>query len=156
MRICYLPKVVQSQKTLRDRSENANLLSSKSLPKPKNTMGSQWKCEFDIVGKPSKAKKHYGIAVKMRICYLCKAFQSQKTLRDRSENANLLSSQSLPKPKNTMGSQWKCEFAIFGKPSKAKKHYGIAVKMRICYLPKASQSQKTLWDRNENANLLSS
>jgi hypothetical protein len=54
-----------------------------------------------------KARKPYRITIKVGICYLCKASQSQKTLWDRSESENLLSLQSSPKPENIIVSQRK-------------------------------------------------
>jgi hypothetical protein len=152
MRFLSASESPETQKILRMRSDNANFECQRKRRNTENTTDPQRECEFAIFAKPPKTKKHYGIAVKMRISYLRKASQSQKTLWDRSENANFLSSQSRPKPKNTMGSQWKCEFPIFAKPPKTKKHYGIAAKMQISYLRRAAQSQKTLWDHSENAN----
>ena len=57
---------------------------------------------------------------------------------------NLLSGRSTWKPKNTIEPLWKCKVAIFAKRLKANKHYRTALKMRICYLREALESQNTL------------
>ena len=105
MRFLSASESPETQKILRMRSDNANLECKRKRRNTENTTDPQRECEFAIFAKSPKTEKHYGIAMKIRISSPCKASQSQKTLWDRSENTNFLSSQSRPKPKNIMGSQ---------------------------------------------------
>jgi hypothetical protein len=68
--------------------------------------------------------------MEMRISYLRKASQDQKTLWDRSENVNFVSSQSRPKPKTLWDRSENANFLSSQR------------------IPKP----KTLWDHSENAN----
>ena len=48
----------------------------------------------------------------------------------------------VPKPENIIGSQRKCECAIFAKLPNARKHYRITAKVRICYFEKPPEARK--------------
>ena len=109
LRIVRASESPETQKTLRIGSDNANFECQRKRRNTENTTDPQRECEFAIFANHPKAEKHYGIAAKMRIVSAREMSETQKTLWGRSENENLLSLQSFPKPENTMGSQRECD-----------------------------------------------
>ena len=84
----------------------------KASQSQKTLIGSQRKRELAIFTKPPKARKHYRIAAKAKICYFAK----------------------LPKARKHYEISAKWEFAIFAKPPKTWKHYrNIGITIPVPY-----------------------
>ena len=163
VRICYVRKASESQKHFRIIAKSANflssqnarkpkntidpryLLSSRSARKPKNTIDPRWKCEFAILTKRSKAKKHYRSAVKIHVLSAPRPgadppndARPAKTDFQRCSKRNFdrkLTWKWTWRKWRKLGPRWKWEFAIFTKRSKTKKHYRSAVKMHVLSAP---------------------
>ena len=88
----------RTHKSLGNRSENVNL----ECQKTENIMESQRECEFRV----PENRKHYGIAARMRI----QTARTQKTLWNRSENANSERQRGIRKAYFPWDPQRECKF----------------------------------------------
>ena len=151
MRIRRASQTLESQKTLGFHSENANLQNQSNARITENAGFPQRKREIVGPAKRSKHRKHYGTAVRMRILRASQTPESQKTLRNRSENANSEGEPNARITENTTEPQRECEFRRPAKRSNQRKHYGTAAKMRILRASQTPEAQKIRWNHSENA-----
>ena len=131
MRILRVSQTLETQKTLRIRSDSANFEGQPNVRITENTTDAQRECEFRGTAKRSNHRKHYGCTARVQILRDSQAFESQKTLRIRSESANFEGQPNAGIRENTRIPQRGCEFRDPAKRSNRRKRLGTAARMQF-------------------------